>query len=160
MEHALHRRKIILTRDKLRPLSKAEEAMKVAVLSEEGSTATRVQKRIEDSLPDRDTIFSMCRNGRYKRLEKVLDQGFDVDTMDQKGNTLLIVACQNLNRRMVEMLLDRRANVDHQNLLGNTPLHFAMAYEPAGELGEYLISRGADDMLENHKGLSPYDGLT
>jgi len=37
-----------------------------------------------------------------------------VDAEDEKGNTLLIVACQNCNRRMVEMLLARSANINHQ----------------------------------------------
>ena len=32
------------------------------------------------------------------------------------------------------------------------------AYDTEGTLGEYLIGRGADDMLEN-LGLSPYDGI-
>lgn len=27
-------------------------------------------------------------------------------------------------------------------------------------MGEFLISRGADDTLENRFGLSPYDGIT
>ena len=159
IEHALHRRKIIITRDKVRPLSDVEQRMKETVLREEGATNARTNRRVQDALPARDVVFSMCRNGRFKKLTKVLDAGFKIDTMDDKGNTLLITACQNLNKRMVEMLLDRRADINHQNILGNTPLHFAMAYEPAGELGEYLIERGADDMLENNKGLSPYDGL-
>ena len=50
-------------------------------------------------------------------------------------------------------------DINHQNNLGNTPLHYAMAYEPEGSLGEYLIGRGADDMIENNDGLSPYDGI-
>ena len=43
--------------------------------------------------------------------------------------------------------------------LGNTALHYAMAYDPEGGLGEFLVSRGANDMLENNLKLSPYDGL-
>ncbi|KAF1332103.1 Acyl-coa-binding domain-containing protein 2, partial [Globisporangium splendens] len=54
----------------------------------------------------------------------------------------------------------KRANVNHRNAQGNTPLHFAMAYDADGTLGEYLIARGADDTIENVFGLTPYDGLT
>ena len=39
-------------------------------------------------------------------------------------------------------------------------LYFAMAFDPSGELGEFLIEKGADDTIENIYGLSPYDGLT
>ena len=42
---------------------------------------------------------------------------------------------------------------------GNTPLHYAMAYDPQGVLGEMLISRGGDDTITNNEGLSCYDGL-
>ena len=59
----------------------------------------------------------------------------------------------------MEMLLLRGANINHQNAQGNTALHFALAFDPEGTLGEYLIERGADDSIENIDGLTPYDGL-
>ena len=49
--------------------------------------------------------------------------------------------------------------MNHRNGRGNTPLHYAMAYDPQGVLGELLISRGGDDTIANHDGLSCYDGL-
>lgn len=83
-----------------------------------------------------------------------------MDAEDDKGNTLLVVACQNVNRALVELLVARRANVNHRNAQGNTPLHFAMAYDADGALGEFLIAHGADDTIENAFGLTPYDGLS
>lgn len=66
---------------------------------------------------------------------------------------------QNCNTQLVEMLLRFGADVNHKNVSGNTPLHYAMAYDPQGALGEMLISRGADDTMANNEGLSCYDGL-
>lgn len=57
------------------------------------------------------------------------------------------------------MLLRLGADVNHRNGSGNTPLHYAMAYDPQGALGEMLISRGGDDAIANNEGLSCYDGL-
>lgn len=57
------------------------------------------------------------------------------------------------------MLLRRGANINHQNNKGNTALHYAMAYDSEGALGEMLISNGADDSMDNKQGLSCYDGL-
>lgn len=67
--------------------------------------------------------------------------------------------CQNVNLQMSEMLLRRGAKINHRNGGGNTALHYAMAYEPNGLLGEMLISNGADDSIENKDSLSCYDGL-
>lgn len=40
-----------------------------------------------------------------------------------------------------------------------TALHFALAFDKDGSLGEYLIEHGADDSIENVDGLTPYDGV-
>ena len=140
IEHKLHVRKIMLSREKLRPLTKAEQAKKQAVLHEESSA----QVRSTVGVPDLETVFSQARHGRIKRLEESLNLGFPVDSEDSKGNTLLIVAAQNLNKRMMEILLARGANVNHQNAQGNTALHFAMAYDTSGLLGELSLSLHLD----------------
>ena len=57
------------------------------------------------------------------------------------------------------LLLATGADINHQNAHGNSPLHFAMAYDTEGTLGEYLIQKGADDQLENLDGMTPYDGI-
>jgi ankyrin repeat protein len=111
-------------------------------------------------VPELETVFVQARNSRSKKVEESLNLGFKVDSEDEKGNTLLIVACQNANKRLTEMLLIRGANVNHQNATGNTPLHYAMAFDTEGQLGEYLIEHGADDTIENIDGLTPYDGLS
>lgn len=154
--HKLHVRKIVVARNKLLPLTEQERSQLDAVHHEENSSNTRAQVGV----PDLDTVFSQARNGRLKRLVESLDAGFAVDEEDDKGNTLLLIACQNVNVKMVELLVAKRANVNHKNAQGNTPLHFAMAYDADGALGEYLIARGADDTIENSFGLTPYDGLT
>jgi ankyrin repeat protein len=110
-------------------------------------------------VPSLDTVFSQARNGRIKRVEESLNLGFPIDAEDEKGNTLLLIACQNRNKRLVEMLLLRGASINHQNAMGNTALHYAIAFDADGVLGEYLIEHGADDTIENINGLSPYDGV-
>jgi ankyrin repeat protein len=104
-------------------------------------------------------VFSQARNGRTKRVEDSLNQGFQIDTEDDKGNTLLLVACQNSNKRLLEMLVLRGATINHQNAQGNTALHFALTFDSEGTIGEYLIEHGADDTIENVAGLVAYDGL-
>jgi len=162
VSHKLHVRKLLAARNKLLPLTAAERAQLDAVNHETSAARARGQELAggdEISL-EVDTVFSQARNGRMKRLVESLDAGFAIDSEDDKGNTLLLLACQNVNQKMVELLVTRRANVNHRNAQGNTPLHFAMAYDTEGVLGEYLIAHGADDTIENNSGLTPYDGLT
>lgn len=156
MKHKLHVRKLLVSRDRLKPLSVDELKKKKMFEIEEKADDTRAGVAV---VPDMDTVFSQCRNGRTKRLEDSLNAGFPVDAEDEGGNTLLLTACQNSNRRIVEMLLIRGASVNHQNSQGNTALHFALAFDTEGLLGEYLIEHGADDSVENLLGLTPYDGI-
>lgn len=155
--HKLHVKKIVAARDKLLPLTSTEVRQLAAVAHEDAAAATREDQ--QSGVPDLETVFSQARNGRLKRLAESLDAGFDVDAEDDKGNTLLLLASQNVNRKMVELLLAKRASVNHRNAQGNTALHFAMAYDTDGALGEFLIAHGADDSIENNFGLTPYDGL-
>eukprot|EP00903_Cladosiphon_okamuranus_P006198 g6095.t1 len=168
VEHALHSKKLFLAIDKLRPLTAADRQKKASRLPAGGSReilfAAVEREDSADSIrgdgpPNVETVFSQVRNGRLKRLEDSLEKGFPVDTEDEYGNTALMVACQNVNTQLCELLLRRGADVNHRNGRGNTPLHYAMAYDPQGVLGEMLISRGGDDTITNRDGLSCYDGL-
>ncbi|RLN64882.1 hypothetical protein BBJ28_00011276 [Nothophytophthora sp. Chile5] len=162
VSHKLHVRKLLTARNKLLPLTAAERVQLEAVAHETNAARARGQDPSAgaENLLDLETVFSQARNGRMKRLVESLDAGFPVDSEDDKGNTLMLLACQNVNQRMVELLVARKASVNHRNAQGNTPLHFAMAYDSEGALGEYLIAHGADDTIENNSGLTPYDGLT
>ena len=155
VEHKLHRRKILLAREKLKPLTIVEVQKKKVVEAEDAAD----QKRMAPDVPDLTLVFSQCRHGRLKRVEESLRNGFDVNSEDEKGNTLLLVACQNGHRKMLDLLLNRMADINHQNSNGNTALHYALAFDSTGEIAEFLIEKGANDMLENKFGLSPYDGL-
>jgi len=155
VEHKLHRRKILIAREKLRCLSGNEMDQKESVLNEEKAAAARKQEKI----PDPDLVFSQARHGRLTRLEVSLDNGFDVNKEDDQGNTLLMVAVQNGHRKMMHFLIQRGASVDHVNRNGNAALHFAFAYDKSGYMAEYLIENGADDTVENSLGFTPYDGI-
>lgn len=155
VQHKLHRRKILISREKIKPLSSDEQKMISTVKEEEEADDNRKKKNI----PDIPTVFSQARHGRLKRLEGSLDSGFDINTEDDGGNTVLMVAVQNNQRKLIDFLIRRGANINHSNLNGNTPLHFAFVYDKSGLTAEYLIENGADDTVENLHGLTCYDGL-
>ncbi|KAH8071415.1 hypothetical protein JL721_4393 [Aureococcus anophagefferens] len=139
MEHKLHVRKVILGRDKLKPLSEGDVVKKALVLREEAAAA------------ERDGVA-------IPRRTSSLNMGFPIDKEDE-GQHALSPRAQNLNQKICEMLLARNADINHRNAQGNTPLHFAMAYDSEGTLAEYLIQQGADDTIENALGCTAYDGI-
>mmetsp|Transcript_16869 Transcript_16869/g.24018 ORF Transcript_16869/g.24018 Transcript_16869/m.24018 type:complete len:137 (+) Transcript_16869:631-1041(+) len=132
MEHKLHRRKIMLAQDKSKLLN--SESKNVESSSEEEqafleSGSTIGNKEDVVSVPDARTVFSHLRHRRLAPLEKSLVSGFDINTKDDHGNTLLIIAVQNSNASMLEFLLRRGSRINDANSNGNTALHFALAYD-------------------------------
>ncbi|KAL7528461.1 hypothetical protein ACHAXR_002457 [Thalassiosira sp. AJA248-18] len=69
-----------------------------------------------------------------------------------------MIACQNGNKRIAKLCLRRGSQINNRNLNGNSCLHFAFGYG-FDDLGEYLISKGADDSLTNSNDLTCYEGL-
>ncbi len=120
-----------------------------------------------------DDAINAARLGDTGALVDLLKRGFDPDTVDAQGNTLLILAAREGNAETVTALLKYRAKVNYRNLAGDSalmlavlrghdktvdallaggaqvnndgwaPLHYA-AFEGRTELVERLLAAGAD----------------
>jgi ankyrin repeat protein len=102
---------------------------------------------------------SLCRNNKIEQLEDFFAlEAFSIDERDEYGNALIHVGAQNGNKKIIKMLLRNGAFINAQNSNGQTPLHFCFAFGYK-DLGEYLISKGADDSLCNKYGFTCYEGL-
>lgn len=91
VSHKLHVRKILVSREKLKPLSEQEKAMKDQVEYEVSQISRQSfvfqapnisvtqgkadERRRNMGVPDLETVFSQGRNGRTKRLEESLNLG-------------------------------------------------------------------------------------
>ena len=113
----------------------------------------------EEMLENTHKIFSFVRNAEYDGVDAMLDEGVDVNSPDDNGNTPLLVAAQQGLKKIAKLLLRRGANINQTNLAGNTVLHYCFAYS-FEELGEYFIKKGADDSVVNAEGLTCYEGLS
>jgi hypothetical protein len=107
------------------------------------------------------TMITATKNGDMTTIEALMDDHPEVDfktAVDDQGSTMLMLAVQQSSKRFTKYWLRKNSNVNHQNLQGNTALHYAFEYNQR-ELGEYLISKGADSLLVNAQGCTAYEGL-
>ena len=99
------------------------------------------------------------KNDNLEELEHVLNSdGISVDTRDQHGNTLFILACQQGNKKLAKVLLRRGADMNARNNGGNSSLHYLYEYKHIS-LAEYLVRKGANDGMKNGLGRTCYEGL-
>ena len=82
-----------------------------------------------------------------------------MNKIDDKGNSMLSMACQNGNEKIAKYLVVKGANPNHQNHQGQSSAHFCISYKFFA-LGQWLFENGGVDTLENKYGLTPYDGLS
>jgi len=103
-------------------------------------------------------ISPRSRHGRYEECERILKSDVHVDVRDEYGNTPLIIAAQNGKKRLAKLFLRYRADINAVNAQGNSCLHYCFTYG-YGDLGDYLISKGANASIKNKNGLTCYEGL-
>ena len=100
-------------------------------------------------------LHAHARANNISALEACLDANpSQVDLQDADGNTPLLAAVQTNSKRSKK---GRGATLDAANHRGQTALHFCFALGHH-ELGEYLISKGADSSLLNAEGLTCFEG--
>jgi ankyrin repeat protein len=107
-------------------------------------------------------LCSYARHGKIAEIEELIEQpdwNMPIDICDEAGNTLFHIAAQNGNKRIAKLCLRLGADIDRQNLNGHTALHFAFGFGFEA-LGEYLITKGADNTIRNADGLTCYEGLS
>jgi hypothetical protein len=106
-----------------------------------------------------DKALLAAKSNNISEMEDALEEDIPINTADQYGNTLLILAAQQGSKRMVKFLLRRSADINAQSVVGNTCLHYCYAYSHT-TLGDYLKTRGANDAIVNLDGLTCYEGLS
>ena len=82
----------------------------------------------------------ICNTGTFyfrtlhSPLTRLVAEGIDVSTADEKGRTALHFASAKGHLRMVETLIKAGADVNKLDHIGNTPLHLASCTNKVGSL--------------------------
>lgn len=101
------------------------------------------------SQPDITQIFQFAKENKTKPIKDFLKTGGNVNTVNGKNNTMLILACYNDAFEVVELLLNYNARTDLQDFSGNTALMGA-AYRGNLPIVKLLLEKGADPNQLNY----------
>jgi ankyrin repeat protein len=98
-----------------------------------------------------ENSLSSARLGDTRQLVDLLNRGIDPDTIDEQGNSLLLLAAREGHLRTVQAIIEYRPNVSHRNLAGDSAVMLATL---AGhdEVVDVLLEAGAEI---NHDGWTP-----
>ena len=76
---------------------------------------------------DVNLLSIACKGKNLKMIKLLLDQGVQINKIDENGLTPLIVSCDQNNLEAVKLLLDHGALANMTNCFGKTPLKYARA---------------------------------
>lgn len=116
------------------------------------------------SLEPRDRLFNAVKRGNIKRCQAFLRSGFSVNTANDAGHSLLMLAALNGQAKMIEYLCGRGVDLNQCSNSGKTALYYAAEKgidvevrkgKPFGASFMRLIEAGADWRISCQKGLLP-----
>lgn len=92
---------------------------------------------------DTDEIDNAALNGNIEIVKKYVEKGFDVNTQNQGGQTLLMLAGFNGHTDICEYLIKNGIHIETRDSDGRTALMYAST-GPFAQTVEFLIKKGAD----------------
>ena len=101
-----------------------------------------------------DALRHWVRKGRKDKVQDILRQGADVNSLDRYGRTVLMDAVTGRYRTVAKMLLDQGAEPNIKDRYGDSALHIAARQDDAG-MTEVLIGGGADINARDGNGSTP-----
>lgn len=98
-----------------------------------------------------DEILFAANQGQTDQVIDLLRRGMDVNTTDQQGNTLLMIAVRTDNMNLAKFLIQNRANAQRRNSYGDNALMLA-ALKGQDEIVGLMLERKPEI---NHGGWNP-----
>ena len=132
--------------------AKAGDLERVILLVEQGADKNQVGKQF-----GRTVLIIAADNEHLDIIRYLVEQGADVEKVDDEGNTPLIYASDHGHLEAVQYLLEQGADRDKTaSSDGFTPLHCA-AQQGHLEITKLLMAYGADLNMRNNHGELPID---
>lgn len=140
----------------------------VQVLLESGAQATFLNRAYFFMLPfaqvspcnyslcDRNTVLLKKNERNLKRIIELLDSwGANIETVDQRGQNLLMAALLHAPLTVLDDLVERGVSVNCQDRWGNTPLMHAVCSYRLVVVKKFL-ALNADTSLQDYRGMTAF----
>ncbi len=128
----------------------------IAMATGEDSDPEDVAATCDSNEPHKDTestIFEAAAHGDLTAVSRLLKGGFNIESRNDSGQTLLMVACACGHRPVAKRILKHGADMDATDLDGKTAAHIALQ-RGRQELCEYLLACGASKDLPDASGVT------
>ncbi|XP_023311281.1 uncharacterized protein LOC111691956 [Anoplophora glabripennis] len=92
--------------------------------------------------------------GSLRALEASIEQGIDVDSKSENGETLIFAATRGRQLHIIEYLVEKGANINSKNDRGRTALHLVSEKGCDVSTAKLLIELGIDINIKDHSGIA------
>lgn len=96
-------------------------------------------------------FFELCKSGSAEELEQAIEEGAEVNQVDSRGRSPLMVAAKHNSSSVVDVLLKQGSYVNVRSNKGWTALMYAAAHN-SSETVRLLIESGASINIRNRDG--------
>lgn len=103
-----------------------------------------------------DTLLKAAKENRVSRVEELLTQGTEINAVDHRGYSALMLAAYSDSDEAVHYLLSHGADPNTADLGGNSVL-MGVSFKGNVKLVNALIRAGADPARKNASGMTAYD---
>lgn len=113
-----------------------------------------IEKVLLEKSPNKlDYFHTLAREGEKSDLERLIQEGADVNEINEDGETPLFNAIEK-NEENTEYLISQGANIFHKNSQGQTPLHHAVQWS-AEKIVKTFLQLKADVNAQCNHGNTP-----
>lgn len=132
-------------------VQKAEEAKKAEEEKAKKAEEEKKKKYIDEDAKPLPPVLASATKKDWSAVKELLASGTAVDTKDERGRTILMLAAVQNNEELFDFLIAKGANPNARSLEGETPLLMA-AKAGSKKMVDYLIEKGADPAATDNFG--------